>query len=351
VRLGALIPLSADNAPTGQRLLQAYQLAIKDVNDGGGVLGRPLELVTRDDACDPGTAVAQANHIVTEGITVSVGGGCSVAAVPVLKIFHTAGIPMIIPAANSDDLLVPGYHDVFLLSGTAKAESRQAVATMSALGARRPAVVDDGTSFPHTIAEAAVTRMRETPGGPAVAAQLTLSQGATSHSRIIEAVRAKQADLVFFTGYYPEAAVLIRDLRASGYHGAIMLADAGTDPTLFRLVPKQQLEGVYGISLPLAEFEPRAAAWAARFRTAYGTEPGPFTMQGYDAVRLAANAITRAGTTDRAAVARAIAATTPKDVDLLSGQAEFDAAGTQPHPVFVLLRVQNGRFTLVRQMT
>ena len=94
-------------------------------------------------------------------------------------------------------------------------------------------------------------------------------------------------DVVFFTGYYAEAATLIRDLRAANYTGQIMLSDAGTDPTLFTLISPAEAEGVYGLTLPLAQFEPRAKAWAARYKSAYGMEPGPFTMQAYDAVRLA----------------------------------------------------------------
>ena len=69
-------------------------------------------------------------------------------------------------------------------------------------------------------------------------------------------------------------------------------------------------------------------------------------MQAYDSARLALDAVKRAGTTDRAAVRKAIAAATPKDVELLSGPAEFGPDGTQLNPTFILLRVRNGAFEL-----
>ncbi|MEV4414821.1 branched-chain amino acid ABC transporter substrate-binding protein [Catellatospora sp. NPDC049609] len=351
VRLGALVPLTGDNAPTGKRLLEAYQIAIQDANEAGGVLGRQVELVVGDDACDPGTAVVKANEMIGRDITVSVGGGCSVAAVPTLKVFHTAGIPMIIPAANSTDLLVPGYNSVFLLSGTTTVEASHAVAAMESMGRKRLLVIDDGTSFPETIADAAVTDMRDNGGKLSLVGQMTISQGANSYPRVVDTVEETNADLVFFTGYYPEAARVIRDLRDSGFQGAIMLSDAGTDPTLFdQLTPKQE-QGVYGITLPLAQFEPRATQWAAKYRASYGHEPGPFTMQAYDAVRLSLNAIQRAGTVDREAVRQAIAGTTPADIELLSGPARFQANGTQPNPTFVLLQIKNGEFALVREVS
>lgn len=351
VRLGALVPLTGDNAPTGKRLLEAYQIAVQDANEAGGVLGRKVELVVGDDACDPGTAVVKANEMIGRDITVSVGGGCSVAAVPTLKVFHTAGIPMIIPAANSTDLLVPGYDSVFLLSGTTTVEAAHAVDAMEALGRKRVLVIDDGTSFPETIADAAVADLTKSGGPLGLAGQMTVSQGATSYPRVVDTVREKKADLVFFTGYYPEAARMIRDLRDSGFQGAIMLSDAGTDPTLFDQLTPAQEQGVYGITLPLAQFEPKAKDWAAKYRASYGHEPGPFTMQAYDAVRLSLNAIQRAGTVDRQAVRQAIAATKPGDIELLSGPAEFKPDGTQPNPTFILLQIKNGEFVLVREVS
>ncbi|MEV0455252.1 branched-chain amino acid ABC transporter substrate-binding protein [Catellatospora methionotrophica] len=350
VRFGALVPLTGDNAPTGQRLLEAFQIAVKDVNDAGGVLGRKVELVVGDDACDPGTAVVKANEMAGRDITVSVGGGCSVAAVPTLKVFRTAGIPMIIPAANSTDLLAPGYDSVFLLAGTTTLEADRAVDAMEKLGRQRLLVIDDGTSFPQTVAAAAVASVQKRGGPLELAGQMKISQGATSYPRVLDKINEVQADLVFFTGYYPEAGRMIRDLRDGGYQGTIMLSDAGTDPTLFDVLDAKQSENVYGITLPLAQFDPKAKEWAAKYRASYGHEPGPFTMQGYDAVRLAANAVARAGTTDHEAVRKAIADTKPADIDLLSGPAEFTPNGTQPHPTFILLQIKNDAFVLVSEV-
>ena len=99
---------------------------------------------------------------------------------------------MIIPAANSTDLLAPGYDSVFLLSGTTKLEAQRAVAVMGRLDTRRLAVVDDGTSFPETLAAATVAGVRQPGSTITLATQLKLSQGATSYPRIVQAVLATE---------------------------------------------------------------------------------------------------------------------------------------------------------------
>ncbi|MFC7247603.1 branched-chain amino acid ABC transporter substrate-binding protein [Catellatospora aurea] len=346
IRLGALLPLSGYFAPTGQPMADAYNMAVKEANEAGGVLGRPVEIVFGDDACDPAAAVAGANELVGKDITVSVGGGCSVAAVPSLKIFHAAGIPMIIPAANSTDLLAPGYNSVFLLAGTTKLEAKRSIEVMAELGTRRVAIVDDGTSFSDTLASETTTFVQQADSGTTFTGRQRVSQGATSYPRVVATVLQQRADLVFYTGYYAEAAKLVRDLHTAHYTGKILLADAGTDPALLKQITPAEGNNLYGLSLPVAQFMPQASAWAAKYRAAYGREPGPFTMQSYDAARLAINAIARAGTTDREAVRKAIADTKPGDVQLLSGPSEFRRDGTQVNPSFLLLRARNGAFAL-----
>jgi len=346
LRLGALVPLSGHSASIGAAMVAAGQLAVKEANDAGGVVGHRVELVAMDDACDPGTAVAMANELVAKGITVSVGGLCSSATVPTLKVFRAAEIPMIIPGANSTDLLAPHHDSVFLLAGTTAIEAKRAVEWMRPLGSRRLALVGDGTSFSGAIVAAAAKTVREPGSGVVLAAELKLTQGAAEYPRIIAEVLRERADMVFYTGYHVEAGRLIRDLRAGGYQGKIMLSDGGMDPELFKEVTAAQAEGVYGLALPMAQFEPRAAAWAERFKATTGAAPAPFTMQAYDAVRLALDAVRRAGSLDRAAIRKKIMETTPADVELLSGPSKFNPDGTQVDSTFVLLRIQDGAFVL-----
>ncbi|NJC73482.1 branched-chain amino acid ABC transporter substrate-binding protein [Planosporangium thailandense] len=344
IRLGALLPMSGANAVIGQAMVDGAQLAVREANAAGGVLGRRVELVVEDDACDPGTAVAAANKIVTEGITVSVGGYCSSATVPTLKIFHDAGIPMVIPLSNSADLLKPGYNSIFLICGTVAAEGQFAVTAMNHLGSHHLAVVHDSTSYPFSLAQATVNAAHAS-GTVQLAGEFEVSQGAPSDMRTAQQVRASGADVVYYTGYYADANQLIKDLRASGFTGQIMVGDASADGPLLEGLTADQAKGVSGTTFMVPEFMPSLADWSTRFLKAVGHAPGPATPEAYDAVKLAVDAIRRAGSLDHEAIRRAIAGTTK--LDLLSGDPRFNPDGTRVNPTFLLLAVKDGKLTYV----
>jgi branched-chain amino acid transport system substrate-binding protein len=301
-----------------------------------------VELVVEDDACDPGTAVTAARAAVGKDIAASVGGYCSSATVPTLKIFRSAGVPMIVAQSNSTDLLAPGYDSVFLICGTVTAEADFAVGWMRRLGGHRLAVVHDGTSFPTTLADSTVAAAKRT-GGLTVTGELELSQGAPTYARIAGAVLAGRADIVYYTGYYAEANQLIKDLRGQGFTGKIVVGDGAADgPLLANLTPAQS-RGVYGTALIFPEFLPELADWSKRYQALFGEAPGPSTVEAYDAVNVALDAIRRAGSVDHDAVRAAIATT---DLQAMSGPLSFNADGTRTEPRFLLLRAENGKFGL-----
>ena len=343
IRIGALVPLSGTNAQSGREMRDGAQLAVTEANDAGGVLGRKVELIVGDDGCDPGTAVVEANRLVEQDIAVSVGGYCSSATVPTLRIFRAAGIPMVIALSNSTDLLKPGYDSIFLISGTVAAEGVFALSWMRRLGSKRLAIVHDGTSFPVTLAEAAATSAAKPDSGVTLVGQFALSQGASNYTRIAGQIIDSGSDTVYFTGYYGEANRLILDLRAPGYAGKIIVGDGSADLPLLRGLTQGQSKNVYGTALMVPELMPGLADWSARFAAATGRAPASSAPEAYDAVRLAIDAIRRAGSIGHEAVRQALAATT--DLELLSGRVHFNADGTRTNPTFLFLAVRDGYFT------
>jgi branched-chain amino acid transport system substrate-binding protein len=323
-------------------MLNAAKLAVSEANAAGGVLGRQVELLAEDDACDPGTAVNAAQNLVRKDIAVSVGGYCSSAVVPTLKIFRSAGVPMIVAQANSTDLLRPKYDSVFMICGTVGAEADFAVAWMKRMGGTRLALVHDGTSFPVTLSDSTAAVARKT-GDLTVTDELKLSQGAPSYTRIADSVLAGRADVVYFTGYYAEANQLIKDLRNAGFTGKIVVGDGATDGPLLNDLSAAQSKNVYGTGMIFPLLVPDLKDWSARYTAAVGSAPGPSTVEAYDAVKVALDAIRRAGSVDHEAIRAAIAATS---TTFVSGPVSFNPDGSRTVPTFLALRAVDGDFTL-----
>jgi branched-chain amino acid transport system substrate-binding protein len=348
IRLGMLLPLSGDSGTTGEAMRVAAQMAVDRENADGGVRGQRIELVILDDACDPQTAVIAANKLVASRVAVSVGGYCSSATLPTLPILYDAGIPMILPAANSQDLLKPGYESVFLLNGTGGREAVAAVSWMHQLGGHRVALVDDGTSYSANITQVAADILHggNRPAGLSLALQLRITQGARQFARAAASVLASSSDVVYFTGYTAEAGRLTRDLRRAGYRGLVMVADGCADPALTAFA-EDTAEGVYATTPPLAEDLALPSWWTSQYRQRAGTLPGPYTVQAYDAVTIAVDALRRTADGTRGPdLAQAISAT--KGLRLLSGTGAFDADHTLAGFSFTLRRIRSGKFVLVR---
>ncbi|MET8150950.1 branched-chain amino acid ABC transporter substrate-binding protein [Actinoplanes sp. NPDC049668] len=342
VRLGTLVPLSGRNSPSGKAMVAAAQLAVDEANAAGGVLGRQIELVVEDDACDPGTAVTAARTMINKGIAVSVGGYCSSATLPTLKSFRAAKVPMVVAQSNSTDLLGPKYDSVFLVCGTVAAEADFAVGWMKRTGAKRLAVVHDGTSFPITLAQSTVAAAKRA-GGLTTNSLPALSQGSSSYARTARSVIADRADTVYYTGYYAEAAQLIKDLRGQGFRGKIVVGDGATDGPLLADLTRAESREVYGTAMLYPEFMPELAQWSARYLAAVGSSPGPSTVEPYDAVNVALDAIKRAGSLDPEAIRKAISTT---DMPALSGRMSFNADGTRKTAKFLLLKADGESFRL-----
>ncbi|RJL36109.1 branched-chain amino acid ABC transporter substrate-binding protein [Bailinhaonella thermotolerans] len=341
--LGMLVPRSGGEAAIGPYMTNAAQLAVDEINAKGGVLGRKLELRPEDDACDPKTATAAANKLVSSGVHVSVGGYCSGATLPTLPVFGKANVPMIIPAANSQELVDQRQKHVFLINGTGTQQTDAAVAFMTKKGAKNVAVMHDNTSYSKDIAVQTGKDLAE-PGGPEQAILEAVTAKESDYGANVTNVMAKKPDFIYWTGYFQEGGLLIRQFRQAGYKGPIMVADGSVSPKLIEIAGKADAEGVYATMTQTPDTLQGADAWKTAYKSKFGSDPGPYSNQSYDAVRLAAEAIGKAGGTDGAKVIAALEAI--DGFQMFSGPLKFTPEHTLTKGGFQILSVKGGAFAL-----
>ncbi len=340
--LGMATPTSGSSSAIGPYMSNGAQLAINEINAKGGVLGRQLKLDVQDEACDPKTAVAAANKLVSDKVVASVGGYCSGATLPTLPVFARANIPMVIPAANSDDLVKAGQKNVFLINGTGTQQAKAATTWMTKTGAKRVALMDDNTSYSKNIAVQTAKDLSAT--SIKVVKSESVTAGESDYSANVTSVLSAKPDFVYWTGYYQEGGLIIRQLRQAGYKGNIMVADGSVDQQLIKIAGATQAGGVFATMTQTPDTIPGAKGWVASYKKTFNADPGPYSTQAYDAVRVVAKAITDAGSADGPKLITALEAI--KGLQLFSGPLSFTPQHTLSSGGFLILSVQNGKLAL-----
>ncbi|GAA1773148.1 branched-chain amino acid ABC transporter substrate-binding protein [Agromyces lapidis] len=296
ISFGMLAPFSGSESAFGAYMENGAQLAVDEINADGGVLGRELQLVVEDDACDATTAVAGANKLVTDGIVASVGGYCSGATLPTLPIFDEAGIPMVIPAANANSLVEEGLPGVFLINGTGTQQAAAAVQYAEQIGATSVAAIDDATAYSADLAASFVEQAAD--AGLDVAFEATVTPGENDYSAVATQLADEQPQLIYWTGYYQEGGLIARQSSDAGFAGAFLVGDGSVDAKFAEIAGDGYTDNVVGTFTQTPDMIEGADDWIADYTELAGAAPGPYSTQSYDAVRVMAQAIEDAGSTE-----------------------------------------------------
>ena len=344
IKLGMLAPMSGSEAAFGVYMENGAQLAVNEINEAGGVLGRQLELVVEDDGCDATMSVAAANKLVTEGVTASVGGYCSGATLPTLPIFDEAGIPMVIPAANSNKLVEEALPGVFLINGTGDQQAEAAVKYVQQEGFTTVGVVDDATAYSADLAS--VFTSQAEASGLTVALTETITPGENDYSAVATALASANPDVVYFTGYVQEAGLIVRQATDAGYSGMFLLGDGSVDSKFAEIAGAGYTENVAATFTLTPDMLEGEDAWISAYTDLAGDAPGPYSIQAYDAVYVVAQAMKDSGGTSFDDIVAGL-----KGLDgfeTLAGPLSFTDKGTRSAGGFVIVSVDpaSGAFVL-----
>lgn len=343
IKVGIMVPTSGSEAAYGIDMQNAINLAVEDLNAKGGVLGEKYVTFTGDDGCDPQMATAAASKLTSQNVTAVVGGYCSGATLPTLKIYADAGIPFIICAANSSKFsgLNPG--NSFLINALATYQVDTAVELFQKLGVKKLALVNEGDGYSADLAS--LTKSKWQGMGKQVVSDQLVAKGEQDMSALVTTLKSANPDMVFWTAYFADGALLIKQLRQGGYRGKITVGDGSTDAHLIEIGGKAT-EGVYAMANPLPEFLPKGAAFVAAYKAKYHQDPGPYSALCYDGMMLLNDAIKRAGSTEHKKLTAAIKAT--KAFPGISGPITFDSKNNLANSNFVVLEVKKGKWALVK---
>lgn len=341
VKIGVFVPLTGAQSTFGGDALRGAQMAAEEVNAAGGVLKGPLELEVRDTRSDEATTTEVVNELTSNPeILLMVGEIASVRSILAAALAQAAEVPMISPGSTHQDVTAAGDF-IFRICYAEPFQGAAMARFAESLKARKAAVLLEETN-PYSRGLAESFRTNFSKAGGEVVAEQTFREGDVDFKTQLEAIKAAQPDLVFLPSYYAEAAQVIRQARELGIDTPFLGGD-GWDSEEFLRVAGNAAENTYianhfSAQNRLAQNENFITFYEAR----HGTPPPPLAALAYDTVKLAADAINRAGSRDRVKIREALAATSV--FPGVTGTVTFDGNRNPAKPA-VILRVENGKFT------
>jgi branched-chain amino acid transport system substrate-binding protein len=344
VLIGMAGPLTGPNAWMGEQTQLGVEAAVLNVNARGGLLGQEIRIVSVDDFCRGDQAVAAARKLVAASVMLVAGHQCSGAAIPASKVYADARILMISNAATNPRLTERGLPYVFRVVGR---DDRQGAMAGTYLaehwGEQQIAILHDGEAYGRGLAEETKKQLNEL--GLRETMFEAIEPGKVDYSEPILRMQASGVDVVYYGGYAPEAALIVRQARDMGY-GVELVAGDGIGSQDFSIIAGEAAEGTLMTSVPDARRNPEAGDLVAQFRADH-FEPLGATLQGYAVIQVWAQAVEKTGTFETDAVAKALRA---HEFDTVLGTIGFDEKGdVTGYDTFVWYVWKDGEYVPVDQ--
>ena len=347
VKIGLMAPLTGSWASEGQGMKKIVELLAEQQNAKGGVLGKQIEVVTEDDGGDPRTASLAAQRLTTRNVVAVVGTYGSSVTEASQAIYDEVGLPQIANGSSAIRLTEKGFKHFFRTAPRDDEQGRMAARTIDKLGFKKVAILHDNTSYAKGLADEANALLKGQ--GAEVVFFDALTPGERDYTAILTKLKGADPDVVLFTGYYPEAGLLLRQKKNMNWTVPFLGGDATNNVDLIKIAGKEAAEGFYFLSPPQPRDldAPEAAAFLADYQKKYNDlPPSIWAVLAGDGFRVMVAGIAGAKSTDGDKIA-AYLHKDLKDYPGLSGPISFDAKGDREGEVYRVYQVDaEGNFVL-----
>jgi ABC-type branched-subunit amino acid transport system substrate-binding protein len=301
VRIGALVPLTRPGwVQAGRHLLAGLELAVRDVNDAGGIAGRPLELVLRDTAADPRKAVAAVDELAHLGVAAVAGEYHSVVARAAAARADALGVPFLCSSAVLDALTEQPTHWVARLAPAQSHGWRIYADFLLGAGYSRIAVAAEPSVY--WASGARILRDHLTPRGGTV---IDLDVRALTPSAVCDELVDRRVSALLLLVGHPEPAVsIVKAVRHDRRLAEVLIGAPAGQP---EFTEWRALLGDDGAAIPFLRYLPeRLTPFGERvekdLRRQLADAPSFVAFEGYDTVAVLAD-VMRSHGVDRARIA------------------------------------------------
>lgn len=311
IRLGMWIPLAGPGYLGGQDTKAALEIAVDQVNATGGLLGRPIEIITRDHKGDVPTANRTAQELmVKEKVKVLIGGGSSAVVLAGSSVAKVNQVPILASMGNSETVVVQQGHDyAFLLGPNSGMEARAFAGYAHGKGWKKFMALAPDYEWGHAQINMFKDQMK-TLGGAVQVDPIWFKLGETEFSRYITQLNAAQVDAILIYAWGGDMVSFTKQAAQYGlFKGKTPVAGWWMLDALISL-GKEAPEGVIGFERApfshLMQKFPLAKEFTEKFRKKTNGYPSGYGLMAYDAFVAWSAAVQKVNSDDPKKVSKAL---------------------------------------------
>ncbi len=348
LKIGALYNLTGGMSSLDGPSLKGAQLAVKQINASGGLLGKSIELIAPDGKTDQQETAKAAQRVLSEGVIAGIGQSDTTFVMAGAPLFQEKGIPFVTSGATHPEL--PQWVGNFMFM-TPFGDDDQSFAiadyTVDKLKAKRIAVwTDNSMDFTKALSKFFIQRFKERGGE--VVGEDAFMMGDTNFSAQIARLAAldPKPDAVFISAIPSEAGLSVKQIREQGITMPIVSGD-GFDTELVASVPGPELanEVYFSTHTYRGDDRPEVTKFIADYKAEYGIDPeNAFAPLGYDAMMLVADAIKRANSAEPAKIRDALAET--RGFKAVTGEISYTRPSMVPPKPVAIVSVKGGKYAV-----
>jgi branched-chain amino acid transport system substrate-binding protein len=350
IKLGAIYSLMGTYVVTEAPALKAARLAVREINDSGGIRGRPIELIHIDGKSDQAAVVAATRHLVHRaGVIAIVGVFDSAFFRNSAVIAQDAGIPYICTGGTQPDLpaLIGPFAHMMAFGDDQQAYVAAPFAAQD-LGAETAFVLYNA-ELNYTRGAARFFKERFREHGGLILGQGSYLSGDTDYASITAAILGMKAppDVIYAAMNPSEAGSFVRQARERSLNMPIIGTDAFDTPKLVQDAGVKNAEQVFFTThMALSDENRTISAYVEGYEQAFGVPPANgFAGLGYDSVHLLAEAMRHAKTLTPEAINDAIFGLTK--FEGVTGETDFSDPRRAPDKEVTLMAVRHGVFKAI----
>jgi branched-chain amino acid transport system substrate-binding protein len=339
VRIGVVQPMTGPVAYDGNIYVNTVKMLADDMNAKGGVLGKKIELVIEDGACNPAQSVNAAEKLVVRDKVVGLlGAFCSTSTAAVMEVAKKHKIPLITGISTAAQLTEQGNPYFFrAVATTPMLGNAFGPVLPKALKAKRFAFLTLNDDWGRSM-QASYPKAIESGGGQIVANEFFQQSDLQFLSQITK-VKAANPDAIVLAANTQQAVALSKQIRELGVTVPLVGEGAWSSDSYIKLAGPAA-EGVYGLVEYVYTIKsPVNEAFVKEFQAKLKENPSKFAGAAHNAIHIMVDAIRRAGAADPEKIREAMEKT---DYNGLVGNIKFDAKHQAYGQTVYLSLVKNG---------